>query len=68
MASGRMQRSAQCLSAALVGETSSSAPRTRLGSDCFGAWLQTPDPFIDGQISAVLSKVPPLEKAACISQ
>ena len=31
---------------------------TQSGSDCFGALLQNPDPFTNGQISGVLSKVP----------
>lgn len=67
MALGRTQRHAQCQSAALMRETGGSAARAQTGSDSFDAWLQNPDPFIDGQISAVPPKVPSLQKTACIS-
>lgn len=41
--------------------------KTQSGSDCFEAWRQRLDPFIDGQISALPSKVPTLQKNAQIS-
>lgn len=41
--------------------------KTQSGSNCFDAWQQSPDPFTDGQISALPSKVPTLQKNAQIS-
>lgn len=65
MALGRMQRRAQRQSDALLGETQGSA--TRKHSLDVTAWLQDLDPFTDGKISAVLSKVLPVQKTAGIS-
>lgn len=52
-------------SARLMKETWGSVTRKQYGSDCFGAWLQNLDSFINGKISAVPLEVP-LPSESCL--